>query len=50
VQLFERRCTGVRRTAAGYLVLRRATAVRDPLAATARELSGLPPEGGPCGV
>ncbi|MCU1645243.1 MAG: LysR family transcriptional regulator [Nocardia sp.] len=46
VQLLERHRTGVRLTAAGQLVLRRATDVLDRIDATARELSGLPAPGG----
>lgn len=46
VRLLERHRTGVRLTAAGHLVLRRATVVLDELEATARELSGLPTRGG----
>jgi DNA-binding transcriptional LysR family regulator len=42
VELLERRRDGVRLTAAGHLVLRRATAVLDQIEATARELSGMP--------
>ncbi|GAA5099360.1 LysR family transcriptional regulator [Nocardia iowensis] len=41
-ELLERRRDGVRVTAAGHLVLRRATAVLDQIDVTARELSGLP--------
>ncbi|MFI6171178.1 LysR family transcriptional regulator [Nocardia sp. NPDC051052] len=40
--LLERHREGVKLTAAGHLVLRRATAVLDQIDATARELSGLP--------
>ncbi|MFF3066669.1 LysR family transcriptional regulator [Kitasatospora sp. NPDC057936] len=45
-ELLERRRDGVRLTAAGRLVLRRATVVLDEIDAAARELSGLPEEGG----
>ncbi|MEV6413128.1 LysR family transcriptional regulator [Kribbella sp. NPDC051718] len=45
-QLLERRRDGVRLTAAGQLVLRNAAGVLDQIDATARELSGLPVEGG----
>lgn len=41
-ELLERRRDGVRLTAAGRVVLRRATVVLDEIEATARELSGLP--------
>lgn len=41
-ELLERHRDGVKLTAAGHLVLRRATAVLDQIDATARELSGLP--------
>lgn len=41
-ELLERRRDGVRLTAAGRVVLRRATTVLDEIEATARELSGLP--------
>ncbi|WP_433661619.1 LysR family transcriptional regulator [Nocardia sp. CA-128927] len=41
-ELLERHREGVKLTAAGHLVLRRATAVLDQIDATARELSGLP--------
>ncbi|MEY9997131.1 DNA-binding transcriptional LysR family regulator [Streptomyces sp. V4I8] len=41
-ELIERRREGVRLTAAGQLVMRRATVVLDEIDATARELSGLP--------
>ncbi|GAA3355858.1 LysR family transcriptional regulator [Streptomyces antimycoticus] len=41
-ELLERRREGVRLTAAGRLVMRRATVVLDEIDATARELSGLP--------
>ncbi|MFK0172062.1 LysR family transcriptional regulator [Streptomyces sp. NPDC090306] len=44
--LLERRRDGVRLTAAGHLVLRRATDVLDGIDLTARELSGLPADGG----
>ncbi|MEU7790411.1 LysR substrate-binding domain-containing protein [Amycolatopsis sp. NPDC049159] len=44
--LLERRPDGVRLTAAGQIVLRRATGVVDQLDATARELAGLPAERG----
>ncbi|UOX92709.1 LysR family transcriptional regulator [Amycolatopsis sp. FBCC-B4732] len=46
VPLLERRPDGVRLTAAGQIVLRRATGVVDQLDATARELAGLPAERG----
>ncbi|MEU7561233.1 LysR family transcriptional regulator [Streptomyces eurythermus] len=45
-ELLERRRDGVRLTAAGRVVMRRATVVLDEIEATARELSGLPGEGG----
>jgi DNA-binding transcriptional LysR family regulator len=45
-QLLERRREGVRLTAAGQLVLRNAAGVLDQIDATARELAGLPVEGG----
>ncbi|AKA01961.1 LysR family transcriptional regulator [Streptomyces noursei ZPM] len=45
-ELLERRREGVRLTSAGRVVLRRATVVLDEIAETARELSGLPVEGG----
>lgn len=45
-QLLERRREGVALTAAGRVVLRNAAAVLDQLDATARELAGLPVEGG----
>ncbi|MFI2645378.1 LysR family transcriptional regulator [Streptomyces sp. NPDC018610] len=45
-ELLERRREGVRLTPAGRVVLRRATVVLDQIDATARELSGLPAEGG----
>ncbi|MFB6934011.1 LysR family transcriptional regulator [Streptomyces chartreusis] len=41
-ELLERRRDGVRLTAAGRIVMRRATVVLDEIEATARELSGLP--------
>jgi DNA-binding transcriptional LysR family regulator len=44
--LLERRRDGVRLTAAGHVVLRRAAVVLDQIDATARELAGLPEEGG----
>lgn len=44
--LLERRRDGVRLTAAGHVVLRRAVNVLTELDATARELAGLPDEGG----
>ncbi|MGP4015870.1 LysR family transcriptional regulator [Saccharopolyspora sp. 5N708] len=44
--LLERRHDGVRLTAAGRVVLRHAVAVLEQLDATARELAGLPAEGG----
>lgn len=44
--LLERRHDGVRLTAAGRIVLHRATAVVEQLDATARELAGLPAEAG----
>ncbi|MDT7747634.1 MAG: hypothetical protein QOD96_1296 [Pseudonocardiales bacterium] len=44
--LLERRRDGVRLTAAGQIVLRRAAAVLEQIDATARELDGLPAEGG----
>ncbi|SNS83767.1 DNA-binding transcriptional regulator, LysR family [Streptosporangium subroseum] len=46
VPLLERRHDGVRLTAAGHIVLRRATTVLDQIDATARELAGLPVEAG----
>jgi DNA-binding transcriptional LysR family regulator len=46
VPLLERRRDGVRLTAAGHIVLRRATTVLDQIDATARELAGLPAEAG----
>ncbi|WP_371785930.1 LysR family transcriptional regulator [Streptosporangium subroseum] len=46
VSLLERRHDGVRLTAAGHIVLRRATTVLDQIDATARELAGLPAEAG----
>jgi DNA-binding transcriptional LysR family regulator len=46
VPLLERRHDGVRLTAAGHIVLRRATTVLDQIDATARELAGLPAEAG----
>ncbi|TDW69934.1 LysR family transcriptional regulator [Kribbella pratensis] len=45
-QLLERRREGVALTAAGQVVLRNAAAVLDQLDATARELAGLPVDGG----
>ncbi|MET8586921.1 LysR family transcriptional regulator [Streptomyces collinus] len=45
-ELLERRRDGVRPTAAGRIVLRRATVVLDEIDATARELSGLPGQAG----
>ncbi|MEU0941350.1 LysR family transcriptional regulator [Streptomyces canus] len=45
-ELLERRRDGVRLTAAGRVVLRRATTVVDEIDATARELSGLPGQAG----
>ncbi|MEU3751480.1 LysR family transcriptional regulator [Streptomyces olivoreticuli] len=45
-ELLERRREGVRLTAAGHLVLRRATTVLDQIDATARELAGLPAQAG----
>ncbi|KAK1184859.1 LysR family transcriptional regulator [Streptomyces sp. NBS 14/10] len=45
-ELLERRRGGVRLTAAGRAVMRRATVVLDAIDATARELSGLPEQGG----
>ncbi|MER5642439.1 LysR family transcriptional regulator [Kitasatospora sp. NPDC002227] len=45
-ELVERRRDGARLTAAGQLVLRRATVVLDEIDATARELAGLPAEAG----
>ncbi|MFJ9543475.1 LysR family transcriptional regulator [Streptomyces sp. NPDC101225] len=45
-QLLERRRDGVRLTAAGRVVMRRATVVLDEIDAAARELSGLPGESG----
>lgn len=44
--LLERRHDGVRLTAAGHLVLRRATVVLDEIDRAARELSGIPDQGG----
>ena len=44
--LLERRHDGVRLTAAGHVVLRRAVTVLDQIDATARELAGLPAEAG----
>jgi DNA-binding transcriptional LysR family regulator len=44
--LLERRHDGVRLTAAGHIVLRRAAAALDQIDATARELAGLPAEAG----
>lgn len=45
-ELLERRRDGVRLTDAGRLVVRRATTVLDEIEATARDLSGLPEQGG----
>ncbi|AGS67495.1 LysR family transcriptional regulator [Streptomyces collinus] len=45
-ELLERRRDGVRPTAAGRIVLRRATVVLGEIDATARELSGLPGQAG----
>ncbi|MFI6875426.1 LysR family transcriptional regulator [Streptomyces sp. NPDC050400] len=45
-ELLERRRDGARLTAAGRVVMRRATVVLDEIAATARELSGLPEQTG----
>ncbi|NUQ95560.1 MAG: LysR family transcriptional regulator [Streptomyces sp.] len=45
-ELLERRRDGVRLTAAGRIVMRRATTVLDEIDATARELSGLPEQSG----
>lgn len=45
-ELLERRRDGVRLTAAGRVVMRRATVVLDEIEATARELSGLPDQTG----
>ncbi|MET9014520.1 LysR family transcriptional regulator [Streptomyces olivaceoviridis] len=45
-ELLERRRGGVRLTAAGRVVMRRATTVLDEIEATARELSGLPAQSG----
>ncbi|GGM06487.1 LysR family transcriptional regulator [Streptomyces fumigatiscleroticus] len=45
-ELLERRREGVRLTAAGRLVIRRATVVLDEIDTTARELSGLPEQAG----
>ncbi|WP_052867324.1 LysR family transcriptional regulator [Streptomyces niger] len=45
-ELLERRREGVRLTAAGRVVMRRATIVLDQIEATARELSGLPGQAG----
>ncbi|MGW0765594.1 LysR family transcriptional regulator [Streptomyces sp. NPDC002676] len=45
-ELVERRRDGVRLTAAGRVVMRRATVVLDEIDATARELSGLPGQAG----
>jgi DNA-binding transcriptional LysR family regulator len=44
--LLERRRDGVRLTAAGHVVLRRAASVLDQIDATTRELAGLPAEAG----
>ncbi|MFI6349465.1 LysR family transcriptional regulator [Streptomyces sp. NPDC050560] len=45
-ELLERRRDGVRLTAAGRVVMRRATVVLDEIEAAARELSGLPGQAG----
>ncbi|WP_428956968.1 LysR family transcriptional regulator [Streptomyces sp. cg35] len=45
-ELLERRREGARLTAAGRVVMRRATVVLDEIDATARELSGLPGQAG----
>ncbi|MFC8241948.1 LysR family transcriptional regulator [Streptomyces chartreusis] len=45
-ELLERRRDGVRLTAAGRVVMRRAAVVLDEIEATARELSGLPDQAG----
>ncbi|SDP21913.1 LysR family transcriptional regulator [Actinacidiphila guanduensis] len=45
-ELLERRRDGVRLTDAGRIVMRRAATVLDEIEATARELSGLPEQGG----
>lgn len=45
-ELLERRRDGVRLTAAGRVVMRRAAVVLDEIEATARELSGLPGQAG----
>lgn len=45
-QLLERRPDGVRLTPAGHVMLRRAAVVLDQLDAAARELAGLPVDGG----
>lgn len=45
-ELLERRRDGVRLTAAGRIVLRRATVVLDEIEETAKELSGLPEQAG----
>ncbi|MER5450947.1 LysR family transcriptional regulator [Streptomyces sp. NPDC002766] len=45
-ELLQRRRDGVRLTSAGRVVMRRATVVLDEIDATARELSGLPGQGG----
>lgn len=45
-ELLERRRDGVRLTPAGRVVMRRATVVLDEIDAAARELSGLPEQGG----
>ncbi|MFJ8310983.1 MULTISPECIES: LysR family transcriptional regulator [unclassified Streptomyces] len=45
-ELLERRRDGVRLTAAGRVVMRRATVVLDQIDQAARELSGLPEQGG----
>ena len=45
-ELLERRRDGARLTPAGRVVMRRATVVLDEIAATARELSGLPEQTG----
>jgi DNA-binding transcriptional LysR family regulator len=44
--VLERRHDGIRLTAAGHVVLRRAVTVLDQIDATARELAGQPTEGG----
>ncbi|MGN9816615.1 LysR family transcriptional regulator [Streptomyces sp. SD11] len=45
-ELLERRRDGVRLTAAGHVVIRRATVVLDEIDATTRELSGMPGQAG----